>query len=115
MILQFLSRRAVKHQQITFGCQQHKRAIRLLGHRQREAPHMVTRFRQLFRQHHKRTPLHQLVLRHPAGEIFMSFQSTGKGQPLGADLPLRGIELLAHVRAQAGDVDMEMILRAARG
>ena len=74
MILKFLRRRAVKHQQITLGRQQNKRTVRLLRHRQRKAPHMVERLRQLFCQHHKRAALDQLILRHPTGKIFMPFQ-----------------------------------------
>lgn len=44
MILQFLSRGAVKHEQVSLGRQQNKRTIRLLRHRQRKAPHVVARF-----------------------------------------------------------------------
>ncbi len=76
MILQFLCRRAVKREQVPLGRQQNKRTIRLLRHRQGEAPHMVARFRQLFRQHHKRTALDQFILRHPACEVLMPFQPT---------------------------------------
>lgn len=107
MILQFLRRRAVKREQVTLGRQQNKRAIRLLRHCQRETPHMVARFRQLFRQHHKRAALDQLILRHPTRKIFMSFQPARERQPLGADFSLRRVELLAHVRAQAGDMNMK--------
>ena len=78
MILQFLSRRTVKGQQVTLRRQQYKRAVRLLRHRQREASHMVARFRQLFRQHHKRAALHQFVLRHPTGKVLMPFQPARK-------------------------------------
>lgn len=74
MILQFLRGRAVKREQVTLGRQQNKRAIRLLRHCQRETPHMVARFRQLFRQHHKRAALDQFILRHAASKILMSFQ-----------------------------------------
>lgn len=74
MILQFLRRRAVKREQVTLCRKQNKRAVRLLRHRQGKAPHMVARFRQLFRQHHKRAALDQFILRHAASKIFMSFQ-----------------------------------------
>ena len=102
-----------ERQQAALGRQQQEIAVRQRGHRRAEAAHAPVGARQAGSQQTKGALLFKLGRGHPPPQIVMPQQAAGQRLPLldkiGADLR----QPLFYRRQQAGDMNMQLVLRAA--